>query len=132
MNKLSVIFGIASLLSFALLIFVNIFAAISRRKNEPVIFPAAFTLLQPEILSVICLVFCFSFGIMAAYTSIDKCENCNHVVQSAYCVYCGEKNEGYVDNVSTLAGTNICPECQLPCSTPYCGDCGTQTIFVEE
>ena len=133
MNTVSIIFAVGSVLSLVLLLISAVLSGITKKKNgEPFVLPTAFAWLQSEAVGLIGLVFFVSFGILAAHAAIDKCEACNRTVTSAYCIYCGEKNEGYVDNVSPLAGKNICPECQLPCDTSYCGDCGTQTTFVEK
>ena len=133
MNTVTIIFSIATFLSLILLILSIVLPEEIKKKNGEVgKLPAIFSWIKNEATALICLVFFISFGILAGYSAIDKCKHCDRIVTSAYCIYCGEKNDGYVDNVSPLAGKNICPECRLPCDTPYCGDCGTQTVFVDE
>ena len=133
MNTVAILFSVASVLSLIILIVSIVLPEETKKKNGEIKkLPAAFSWIKHEAVSILCLVFFISFGIMAAYSAIDKCDNCDRIVTSAYCIYCGEKNEGFVDNISPLAGKNICPTCQLPCDTPYCGDCGTQTVFADK
>lgn len=133
MNIVTILFCIATFLSLTLLVLSIVLPEEIKKKNGKVLrLPAALLWIKHEATALLCLSLCISFGILAAYSAIDKCKHCDRVVTSAYCIYCGEKNDDYIDNVSTLAGKNICPECQLPCDTPYCGDCGTQTVFVDK
>ena len=135
MNIVSIIFGAAAILALILLIVVTCSDLCIRqeddnsKKNKLRKFVE---FMNPEAFGALCLVLFISFSVIAVYTNLDKCNNCNRVVQSAYCVNCGEKNEGYTEKTPVLSGKNICPECKTPCETPYCGDCGNKTVFVEE
>ena len=131
MSFATILFVILSILSLAGLIFSAAFSSGFQKKNgEPVVFPAIFKWLEPENLSIICLVFFISFGILTAYSVINKCDYCNEVVTSSYCSFCGAKNDNYVEHKAPMVVKMICPECDVPCETPYCGNCGSKTIFV--
>lgn len=129
MNTVSIIFAIVSCLSLILLTLSFVLSRYTRKDGTAITLPSILSWAQHEAVAMICFVFFISFSVLSVHAAVDKCVNCHRTVTSAYCIYCGEKNDDYT---SSLNGKNICPECILPCDTPYCGDCGTQTIIANK
>ena len=73
----------------------------------------------------------FVFLIVALGFSADRCDICNYRVNTKFCVQCGAQNEKYVEPVIENKTGLVCPVCEVECLTPYCGDCGSVIVFVE-
>lgn len=90
-----------------------------------------FTEMTPEkvafvMMAVICLL-----ALVLSFCFANRCSNCNHVVNTAFCAMCGTQNEKYVEPVIENKTGLMCPVCEVECHTPYCGDCGSEIVFME-
>lgn len=124
---IAILFGLAALLS--LLVMLAVYIVPDSRMNKHV--AKMVQRVTPEAIAAICLVCFISFTMIAAVSLSDRCDNCDRVVGTAYCTYCGTKNNSYIEHAVENNTGLICPICDVECHTPFCGDCGSEIVFVE-
>lgn len=73
----------------------------------------------------------FVFLMIAICFNTNRCDFCNARVCTAFCTQCGTKNENYVEPTKENRTGLMCPVCKVEFHTPYCGDCGSEIVFVE-
>jgi hypothetical protein len=77
------------------------------------------------------MVFIVVTTLIVSFCFTPKCSHCGSFVNTAFCTKCGSSNEKYkepvVENVTGLT----CPICNVECHTRYCGDCGSEIVFVD-
>ena len=80
---------------------------------------------------VLLIVFLYSAVSAFCFANINRCTECKSVVRTAFCSQCGLQNENYMEPVQENHSGLMCPVCKIERHTPYCGDCGSEIIFVE-
>ena len=81
----------------------------------------AFAMMAGICLLALIVSFCFT----------NRCVNCHHAVNTAFCSMCGTQNEKFVELVIENKTGLMCPVCEIERHTPFCGDCGSERVFVE-
>lgn len=77
------------------------------------------------------LLFIVATTLIVAFCFSPKCVNCGSFVNTAFCTRCGVANENYKEPVAENVSGLTCPICKVECHTNYCGDCGSEIVFVD-
>lgn len=87
--------------------------------------------LKIEHFAVGIMVFLVATTLIISFCLAPKCSNCGSFVNTAFCTTCGSANANYKEPVVKNTTGLTCPICNVECHTPYCGDCGSEVVFVD-
>lgn len=85
----------------------------------------------PEKIAVVIMVGICLLALVFAFCLTTRCDNCNNIVNTAFCTKCGLKNDEYIEPVVENVSGLICPVCNVECLNNYCGGCGSEIVFVD-
>jgi hypothetical protein len=87
--------------------------------------------MEPERIVGIILTCVITIFFIVLFCIIPKC-SCGSFINTAFCTTCGLKNEKYKEPVVENHTGLACPVCGVERHTNYCGDCGSEVVFINE